>query len=272
MDMSVRSGDSRVQPCYDDKWRCFSDCRPHKEGKEAARILTAFETRPMFLHIVANDEKTNLQRHVKALGDNYVAVPTGSHLAVLSDVPLGDDAHSVKDKAHLVTAFVMKVRWDEPNLSSSRGFLPPARKRKKSDKWEAYHPSTGRICGHIHARRGDAEGCATEIGVELDGSSDGWYVRNTTEWKALGTVKMTTLSEVAASAEKCGLRVAVTMPDEPDHNGSLMILATEWDDERYVRWRAENHYAKPATATDWWRPPALEQDWAVDHRGRITGT
>ena len=97
-------------------------------------------------------------------------------------------------------------------------------------------------------------------------------MRRTTEWKSLGTVRMTTLDELGISAKQCGLRVAVYEPDGYDRNGSLVILAVEWDDERYVRWREENQYAKPATTTDWWQAPIREVNWTIDHLGRITGS
>jgi hypothetical protein len=148
----------------------------------------------------------------------------------------------------------------------------PARRPKESDRWEAHHPSTGRRCGHTHLQSREAVTCASEIGVELDGASEGWYVRRITEWRSLGTVRMTTLDELATSAEQCGLRVVVNEPDDYDRNGSLVILAVEWHDERYVRWREENHHAKPATTTGWWQTPIRQGDWAVDHLGRITGS
>jgi hypothetical protein len=271
-DLSVRSGDSRIQRCYDNSWRCFERCRPHKETKEAERILSAFAGRPLFLEVVVNSEKKTVQRFVKFLRGNYVAVPTGGHLAVLSDVQIGDSTRPTPDKEYLVISVVMKVRWDDLNISSSRGFLPTARKPKGITKWEAHHPSTGRVCGHIHESHEDAVTCASDVGVELDGSSAGWYVRNTTEWKALGTVRMTTFAKLSASAKHCGLRVIVQPPSEHNSNGSLMILSVEWDDSRYVRWRKENQWAMPPTVAGWWRPPTRVADWTVDHRGRITGT
>jgi hypothetical protein len=267
MDQSAWTGNVRIRPSFDYNWECFDRCRPYKEVAEGGRILWAFDSTLMFLHATSEEKKT-VQRFSKALGHSYVSVPVGDHLTVLSDALLDDTGVEIFDQEELVMDVVMKVRW-KGSISSSQGFLPPARKPGDSPLWESHHPSTRRRCYHAHASREEAEACAIQTGSELDGSPDGWYVRSTTEWKSLGKVRMESLRELAASAEACGLQVRLEESSGDDSTDSMVIRAVDWGDERFARFRHENGWSLPPTSASWWVPPIRLGEWRIDHLGSV---
>lgn len=285
LDASARSGEGRVRACFDDKWDCET-CRPYKEKKEGRRIMEAFQGHEMYLSVTSTADRDRVRRLAKRLGALYVAVPCGPTV-VLSTMPLEEYSVPVDDVEDVVTGLVMRLRW-KGRLGSTRGFLLPARPEPSS--WEAYHPSTARRCHHSHASKGEAERCAATTGETLDGSSDGWYVRRTSEWKRLGTLRVDVrgllklqaadpkpiplhelvINELAAIAQTCGLVSAGGGPVCVE-GGELRFDAMAWDDPRFVRFRQLTRWKPPGRAGNRWQPPIFRLALRVDRRGRVSG-
>jgi hypothetical protein len=247
---SAITGDMRTRPSYDFKWSC-EKCRPFKERAEGRRVIEAFDGRDMFVGVVDLSEREAVGRLANDTGAPYVFLPITNGLGVvLSTLEMAQNLELVEFQGWFVERTVMKARADG-SLSSSRGFLPPAREYKF---WEAHHPKTARRCWHAHDSDLGARQCAHDTGMALDGTKKGWYVRGCSPWRQLGTLgkRGDELREILDR-----LRIKSWMETAPSEDGEpqLRIEAMEWDDPRFVRLRERANWKMPGKAGNRWTPP-----------------
>ena len=270
-EQSVVDGRFRSRSNFDSSWEC-DECHPYKEWNEGLRIKAAFDEREMWVSVIDAGDRERAVRTAGDRGVEYVALPVfmGGEVALLTTEPCfepGDGSQLVVWHDGLVEKGLMPLRWSG-SLSSSRGFLPPARVYRL---WEAYHPDTRRRCWHAHDTKAKAKQCAVETGELLDGTSKGWYVRGCSEWRMMGRIGVTgsRLRELLNES-------AIPSWDRPivdKRTGSDRVYVEFgpilWDDPRFVMLREAAQWTTPPG----FRPPPFMLTVRVDVvSGRLTGT
>ena len=257
LEQSGRTWESRTRFQYDHAWNCF-ECRPYKEKKEGDRILTAFDDSDMWVTVFSTGDTHTVKNLAGDAGVQYVSVPISGRAVVLTTGPLnveGDDSELVENKTDFTVNLLMPQRW-LGTLSSSRGFLPPA--RRLSGLYEAHQPGTRRRCWELHGSRDEARDCAEEW-KSIDGVTTGWYVRPTSEWRKMGRFEKTG-HELRAIADQFGIKHTI----EFGSGGDLLTLEPmAWEDERYEALRREAGWTPPSET---FQPPPLEVHLTVKIR------
>lgn len=246
---------------YDHRWSC-PECRVYKEEQEGGRIVKAFGGHQMWLTVVRGT-RGEATRAVAQPGVRYVMLPLdGSSLWVaLTSGSVGCDSVRIDedDKGVFVRGTLMPMRW-EGTISSTRGFLPPAR---EYDYFEAYHKDTRRRCWHLHESREEAAECP--VPLELDGERRGWYVRGCSANHRVGRVKVHG-DALVDILQTCRLGFVETHQGE----GTVLVLdPVRWDDDRFRRFLAMAQWEPPHPG---FQPPPLVVRVQVDTlRGRMGG-
>ena len=249
LEQSARTGELRTRFQYDHRWDCF-ECRPHKEKKEGGRILTAFDDSDVWVTLFPTGDTLSVKNLASDAGVQYVSVPIQGRGVVLTTGPLdveGNDSELVEIKTDFTVNLLMPLRW-LGTLSSSRGFLPPA--RPLSGLYEAHHPGTRRRCWHLHPSENEGHDCASKMN-EIDGVTTGWYVRPTSEWRKMGRFEKTG-RELRAIADRLGIKHTI----EFGSGGDLLTLEPmAWEDKRFELLRRDAGWTPPS---DNFQPPPFE--------------
>ena len=219
---------------FDHRWSCET-CRPYKQEAEGSRIVEAVEGEEIWLSVVRG-ERQEAKHLVDKADVDYVVLPIDTGLfAVLTTGALDGHSIQLEDQEEFVRGTIMEMRW-EGSISSSRGFLPPARKYRH---FETYHKDTRRRCWHLHGSRQEAHECARPL--ELDGERKGWYVRGCSPDHKVGRVAVygDVLVEIL---QTCRLGFV----EEQQGDGTTLVLdPVAWTDQRFqqflrmARWEGD---------------------------------
>jgi hypothetical protein len=204
----------------------------------------------MWVTVVSTGDTLTVKNLAGDAGVQYVSVPISGRGVVLTTGPLdveGNDSELVENKTDFTVNLLMPLRW-LGTLSSSRGFLPPA--RPLSGLYEAHHPGTRRRCWELHGSKDEARDCAEEW-KSIDGVTTGWYVRSTSEWRKMGRFEKTG-RELRAIADRLDIKTSIDMGSDLD---LLTFEPMGWEDERYEALRREAGWTPPSET---FQPPPLE--------------
>lgn len=269
IDQSARSGDIRSRVSFDNKWDC-PGCREFKEFREWTRIEVGFQGEDMWVTVGDADDREVLAALARSQGHPYVALPImGDQVVVLTTHKITEVTEKVLWPFDFIKNTVMKVRWVGA-ISSSRGFLPPA--REPPPFWEGFHKATSRRCWHVHDTKGEAKACAVDTGQRLDGASTGWYTRSCSEWRRLGTLR-TNSDQLERIINDLKIK-SWRGPGHPgDNENTLLNLeAMEWDDPRFVLLRDQAKYRPPRRRAGPFQPPPFAITVQIDVRtGQVAG-
>lgn len=277
LERSTGTGEIRCRIIYDGRWAC-SKCRPSKAWREGSRILRAFgyewsgpifgwehtgsPRHHMWLSLVSKADGDRAARWLRDHHIQYVAVPTTFDYAILTTSPVGSVSDLVDDPPDFIMERLMPYRWTG-SLRSSRKFLPPAREHVL---FEAHHPSTGRRCWHHHPSRDEAELCAEETGMKLDGTTSGWYVRGCSPYRQVGSISVNG-DELRTILDRLHIKHWYHERYPNQEEKELHIEPMEWDDERFAEFRSRAGWKAPYNG---WEPPPLRISITVAPDGAMT--
>jgi hypothetical protein len=267
-ELSALTGRARSRMNFDHRWEC-DECHPYKAWAEGGRIIDGFDGHDMWVSVIRAEDRDRGRRKVDRAGLLYVALPVimGHEVVVMTTGPLfkaGSGSQFVGDLAPDIESFirevVMPLRW-AGSISSSQGFLPPARKHRH---WEAHHPDTGRRCWHLHDSMQEAQGCRDEIGQRLDGSTKGWYGRGCSEWRMVGRIGVPGfwLERLLDEVGIASLSSPILDRRVGEDRTYIEFGPVSWDDPRFVRLRERAKWTTPAR----WTPPPLSVTIRIQHR------
>lgn len=230
---------------FDRKYSC-EVCGPVVRQEYLRRIRAADWPGLIHVHLrpAAYDRRTC--DRARKLGVRYVRVPIWGSVVFLGTDRISRFSEQVgRAETCEFIRRVLRLK-DGGNISSTRGFLPPPLSDKPG--FEAYHRDTARTCGHFHSFKEDAETCASEMGVRLDGIENGWWVRATGRYANLGSIAV----KMAGGVEKVCSELDIECRESwtPE---SLEMESMAWNDERFEKFR---------TTLDWRSPPGRAHDWS----------
>lgn len=270
LDHNAETGELRDAFLYDYSWTC-EVCREHKEEKEGERFVRAFRSREMWVTVLSSEgDRRRLQERCSTLAVCYAVVPIWTRQLVALTTGAIDDTSGLIEHHYEVERLVMRHRWvgkklpsgRRPGLSSTHGFLPPAR---EYEHFEAYHKQRGVRCWHLHEDKAAARACAKEMPIFYPDMASGWYGRPTTPWHRVGRLSLTGPA-LLAILDDCGISYT---PYRAKKVASLLLEPLTWDDPKMERLLVEAGWTPPRE--DFQIPPIeLEFRVAVRH-GRLSG-
>lgn len=261
LDQNAVTAELRDRFMYDGQWAC-DECRPYLEQKEGYRIYKAFTDEEMWVTVVPTTMRERAVGQARAAGVRFAAVPLYNRTVVLFTTgPICDQSELADDPVTAVFSLVMPYRWKfekEWGISSTRGFLPPAR---EYEGFEAYRKQQSNRCWHIHPDREEAKECAQILGLEEGGR---WYTRGTNPWHSVGRLRVVG-PPLEDLAEECEIGVTRTGSKVSDLQFEPMV----WDDPRLRRFLARAGWSPPHDAFE--PPPLAIEIRVVVKRGLMSG-
>ena len=259
LDRDRLTGDMETWSHPDGRWDCYEVCRPGLIERTAQEIAETFLDLSMFLEVIDRERGEAARKRAKRGSIDSWKIPIGEQAALLLTGPLTENAQQIHQVSKVVRE-VLELK-DGGNISRTRRFRG-AGAESDSGYWEGYHLDSRR-CGHLHDERESALDCAHATGWRLDGTTHHWYARSASINTRLGSLGVVDPDELQKILETLG--IAFTGSDD-----ALRISNIEWDDRRFVEFRNQARWKRPARSSDGWTPPSYPVEIIISGTGRVS--